>query len=319
MPTPESIRTTTGRGRLYDSILDTIGDTPAIRINKLGAEHVTIYVKAEFFNPAASVKDRLARQHHRGGRAQRHAQARPDRGRGDQRQHRHRARDGLRAEGLSAGRHDGRQLLDRAAQADAHARREGRADAAGPEGLRHVPARPSNSRRPTAGSSPTSSRPRPTPRSTRRRRRARSSPTSPASGSTTSSPATAPAAPWPAWRGCCARSGRRPRSSCPSPPTPSSSAAAPPRSARPTARPRPAIRPSSRIRSRAGRRTSSRWCCRKRSTGSYYDELIPVAGADGIKWAQRAGAEGGHLHRRLRRLDLRRRTCRWPSGPRRAR
>jgi cysteine synthase A len=53
-------RTTTGRGRLFDSILDTIGDTPTIRINNLGVEHATIYVKAEFFNPAASVKDRLA-------------------------------------------------------------------------------------------------------------------------------------------------------------------------------------------------------------------------------------------------------------------
>ncbi len=54
------IRTTQGRGRLYDSVLDTIGDTPAIRINNLGPKGVTIYVKAEFFNPASSVKDRLA-------------------------------------------------------------------------------------------------------------------------------------------------------------------------------------------------------------------------------------------------------------------
>ena len=54
------IRTTTGRGRLFPSILDTMGDTPAIRINNLGVPGRTIYVKAEFFNPAASVKDRLA-------------------------------------------------------------------------------------------------------------------------------------------------------------------------------------------------------------------------------------------------------------------
>lgn len=54
------IRTTAGRGRLYDSVLDTVGDTPVIRINNLSPEGVTIYVKAEFFNPAASVKDRLA-------------------------------------------------------------------------------------------------------------------------------------------------------------------------------------------------------------------------------------------------------------------
>jgi cysteine synthase A len=54
------IRTTRGRGRLFDSVLDTVGDTPCIRINNLGPEHVEIYVKAEFFNPASSVKDRLA-------------------------------------------------------------------------------------------------------------------------------------------------------------------------------------------------------------------------------------------------------------------
>ena len=53
-------RTTAGRGRLYDSILDTIGDTPVIRVNNLAPEHVRLFVKAEFFNPAASVKDRLA-------------------------------------------------------------------------------------------------------------------------------------------------------------------------------------------------------------------------------------------------------------------
>jgi cysteine synthase len=53
-------RTTAGRGRLFDSILETVGDTPTIRINNLGVGHATIYVKAEFFNPAASVKDRLA-------------------------------------------------------------------------------------------------------------------------------------------------------------------------------------------------------------------------------------------------------------------
>ncbi|AEI93494.1 PLP-dependent cysteine synthase family protein [Roseobacter litoralis] len=56
----DQIRQTKGRGQLYDSVLDTIGNTPAIRINHLAPEHVTIYVKAEFFNPAGSVKDRLA-------------------------------------------------------------------------------------------------------------------------------------------------------------------------------------------------------------------------------------------------------------------
>ena len=54
------VRTTAGRGRLFDSVLDTIGDTPCIRVNNLGPKGVTIYVKAEAFNPASSVKDRLA-------------------------------------------------------------------------------------------------------------------------------------------------------------------------------------------------------------------------------------------------------------------
>ena len=52
--------TTEGRGRLYASVLDTIGNTPAIRINRLAPKDVELYVKAEFFNPAGSVKDRLA-------------------------------------------------------------------------------------------------------------------------------------------------------------------------------------------------------------------------------------------------------------------
>ena len=47
-------------GRLYSSILDTIGNTPVVKINKLGPEHVNIYVKIEAFNPMGSVKDRLA-------------------------------------------------------------------------------------------------------------------------------------------------------------------------------------------------------------------------------------------------------------------
>ncbi len=53
-------RTTTGRGKLYDSVLDTVGDTPCIRINRIAPEGVTVYVKFEAFNPAGSVKDRLA-------------------------------------------------------------------------------------------------------------------------------------------------------------------------------------------------------------------------------------------------------------------
>ncbi len=45
---------------IYDNILDTIGRTPVVRLNRLGPDNVTVYVKVESFNPMASVKDRLA-------------------------------------------------------------------------------------------------------------------------------------------------------------------------------------------------------------------------------------------------------------------
>ena len=60
MASQTKIQTRDGRGKLFDSILDTIGDTPCIRVNNLAPDGVQMYVKAEFFNPAASVKDRLA-------------------------------------------------------------------------------------------------------------------------------------------------------------------------------------------------------------------------------------------------------------------
>lgn len=53
-------RKTEGRGQRYDSVLDTVGDTPVIRVNRIAPDHVTVYVKFEAFNPAGSVKDRLA-------------------------------------------------------------------------------------------------------------------------------------------------------------------------------------------------------------------------------------------------------------------
>jgi cysteine synthase len=45
---------------IYQSIADTIGRTPIVRINRLAPSHVTMYVKVEYFNPGGSVKDRLA-------------------------------------------------------------------------------------------------------------------------------------------------------------------------------------------------------------------------------------------------------------------
>jgi cysteine synthase len=51
-----------GRGRVFDSITETIGDTPLVRLNRLPALHgvkANILAKLEFFNPIASVKDRI--------------------------------------------------------------------------------------------------------------------------------------------------------------------------------------------------------------------------------------------------------------------
>ena len=45
---------------IYESILDTIGNTPVVKLQRIAPKHVTIYVKIEAFNPLGSVKDRLA-------------------------------------------------------------------------------------------------------------------------------------------------------------------------------------------------------------------------------------------------------------------
>lgn len=45
---------------IYNSILDTIGNTPVVRLNNIAPAHVDMFVKVESFNPMASVKDRLA-------------------------------------------------------------------------------------------------------------------------------------------------------------------------------------------------------------------------------------------------------------------
>lgn len=45
---------------IYDSILDTVGRTPVVKLHRIAPEHVTLYAKVESFNPGGSVKDRLA-------------------------------------------------------------------------------------------------------------------------------------------------------------------------------------------------------------------------------------------------------------------
>jgi len=55
--------TTQGRGKLYDNIADTVGDTPMVKLHKVTADagaKAEVYAKLEFFNPLSSVKDRLA-------------------------------------------------------------------------------------------------------------------------------------------------------------------------------------------------------------------------------------------------------------------
>ena len=51
-----------GRGRVYASITETIGDTPIVEVSRMAGEYGTgakIFAKLEFFNPIASVKDRI--------------------------------------------------------------------------------------------------------------------------------------------------------------------------------------------------------------------------------------------------------------------
>ncbi|MHA6645322.1 cysteine synthase A [Mesorhizobium sp. A623] len=51
-----------GRGRIYDSIIDTVGDTPLVRLDKYAREKgivANLLAKLEFFNPVSSVKDRI--------------------------------------------------------------------------------------------------------------------------------------------------------------------------------------------------------------------------------------------------------------------
>jgi cysteine synthase A len=59
---PADMANKPGRGRIYGSITETIGNTPLVRLNRLPKEHgvdAEILVKLEFFNPISSVKDRI--------------------------------------------------------------------------------------------------------------------------------------------------------------------------------------------------------------------------------------------------------------------
>jgi cysteine synthase A len=61
--TPKLVLDKPGRGRVYGSILETIGNTPLVRVGRLAHEAgclAEVLAKLEFFNPIASVKDRIA-------------------------------------------------------------------------------------------------------------------------------------------------------------------------------------------------------------------------------------------------------------------
>ena len=61
---------------IYNNILETIGNTPIVKLNKLAPKDVNVFVKIESFNPMGSVKDRLpgrkSRAHTCGTQGQRH-------------------------------------------------------------------------------------------------------------------------------------------------------------------------------------------------------------------------------------------------------
>ena len=160
---------------IYDSILDTIGNTPVVSCIGSPPKHVTMYVKVEVVQPAALGQGPARDRDHRGRRAARHAQAGPDRGRGDVGQHRHRARDGVRARRAirSSRRWSETFSVERRKIMRALGAKVILTPAA-ERGTRHGAARRESSPRSTAGSSRASSRTRRTPRTTDRPRAPRS-------------------------------------------------------------------------------------------------------------------------------------------------
>ncbi len=256
----QKIRTTAGRGRLFESVLDTIGDTPCIRVNNLAPKGVrrSTSRRRPSIRPRRSRTGSPSTSSRRPSATARSSPARP--------WSRRPAATPASASPWSAPRRAIRWSSPWPTAFPIERRKLMRMLGAkvvltprAAKRLRHVPEGGGAGRRPMAGSWPTSSRRRPMPPSTRRQRHARSSMISPAHGSTASSPATAPVAPSSAWPACCVverpetkhravRAGQRAVRS-----------AAARRSSAVTVAPLPpVIRPSSRIPSRAGRRTSSR-------------------------------------------------------------
>jgi cysteine synthase A len=96
-------------GRIYESIIETIGNTPVVRINRLAPQGVNLFVKVEAFNPLGSVKDRLALGVIEA--AEKSGELKPGQTVIEaKRKHRNRSCDGLRSQGIPACNHHGRAI-----------------------------------------------------------------------------------------------------------------------------------------------------------------------------------------------------------------
>ena len=102
-----SIFSTAGRGALYNNIVETVGDTPCVRLNRTGPDHVSMFVKVESFNPLSSVKDRLALNIIESAERDGRLKARTDSGGSDIGKYRHWSRDGLCRQRLPSGHYHG--------------------------------------------------------------------------------------------------------------------------------------------------------------------------------------------------------------------
>ena len=110
------------------NILETIGNTPHIRINRLFGD-AEVWIKSERANPGGSIKDRIALAMIEDAERSGKLQARRHDHRADLRQHRHRPRDGRRGQGLQADPRHAREHEHRAPPADARLWRELRSHA----------------------------------------------------------------------------------------------------------------------------------------------------------------------------------------------
>eukprot|EP00808_Paulinella_micropora_P032150 g71064.t1 len=60
MSLARALHVTKPRQRIYDNVLQTIGNTPIVKLNRVAPPYADIYVKLEYYNPLGSVKDRMA-------------------------------------------------------------------------------------------------------------------------------------------------------------------------------------------------------------------------------------------------------------------